>query len=354
MVPQAAPCRQARGLRSDDGTYEEKGGEAKNKKKLDWLDRSLLLLNDALSLSTSTRTSKKKKGCLHAGHLSLVDLARTRADVVVVSIYVNPTQFAAHEDFGRYPRTRESDRASLASKGVEAVFEPETLYYRAPRDNDTATGGGEISNVVGAVPEEEASADSHDTFVVVERLSRGLCSLSRPHFFRGVATVVAKLFNVVEPDVAAFGEKDWQQLAIVKRMARDLDFAVEVLGGEIVREGDGLALSSRNELLAEEDREKAPCIYAALLEAKETVKRTAGEQGSPAATAGEVAQLVTRRLEGGGSSRVDYVSVVDAESLSPVPDETPISSRRGRRMLVAVAAFFGQLRLIDNMVVWEG
>ena len=330
-----------------------------------------------------------QQGCLHAGHLSLVDLVRSssspqggRADAVVVSIYVNPTQFAAHEDFGRYPRTREADRALLAARGVEAVFEPETLYHRggggggaaaaAPREGgeEGGGGGGDAANVVGAaVPEGADGAseeDSHDTFVVVERLSRGLCSLSRPHFFRGVATVVAKLFNIVEPDVAAFGEKDWQQLAIVRRMARDLDFPVEVLGGAIVREGDGLALSSRNELLTAEDRGKAPCIHAALLEAKERAAAGAvgggggggggGAEGeataaAAAATAGEVAALVKARVEAGGCSRVDYVSVVDADSLSAVSDGTPISARKGRRTLVAVAAFFGAVRLIDNMVV---
>lgn len=295
------------------------------------------------------------QGCLHAGHLSLVDLVRSaKADAVVVSIYVNPTQFAAHEDFGRYPRTRDEDRALLVARGVDAVFEPETLYYRGG-GKEGGGGGSDAANVVGAATSEPESEDSHDTFVVVERLSRGLCSLSRPHFFRGVATVVAKLFNVVEPDVAAFGEKDWQQLAIIRRMARDLDFAVEVLGGAIVRESDGLALSSRNELLTAEDRAKAPCIHAALLEAKEKVGGGQGEAAATATatTAGELAALVRARLEAGGCSSVDYVSVVDADSLSAVSDETVISEREksGRRTLVAVAAFFGAVRLIDNMVV---
>ena len=315
-----------------------------------------------LSLSTllfffSQPRLSPTQGCLHAGHLSLVDLARTKSDVVVVSIYVNPTQFAAHEDFGRYPRTREADRARLASRGVEAVFEPETLYHRAQRGGDEATeGGGDANNVIGAAAEEDDSSDSHDTFVSVERLSRGkLCSLSRPHFFRGVATVVAKLFNIVEPDVAAFGEKDWQQLAIIKRMARDLDFAVEVVGGAIVREGDGLALSSRNELLTEEERSRAPCIYAALLEAKRKVGGGGEGAGGAVTTAGEVAALVKRRIEEGGCSKVDYVSVVDADGLCLLPEETAICSRsKGRRTLVAVAAFFGCVRLIDNMVVAEG
>lgn len=309
------------------------------------IDRSISFSQPRPPLLSS---ASNLQGCLHAGHLSLVDLARTKADVVVVSIYVNPTQFAANEDFGRYPRTRERDRSLLAERGVEAVFEPETLYHRSTDSND------DNANVVGTAAEE--SDDAHDTFVVVERLSRGLCSLSRPHFFRGVATVVAKLFNVVEPDVSVFGEKDWQQLAIVRRMARDLDFAVKVLGGEIVRESDGLALSSRNELLTAGDRRRAPCIYAALKEAKKMVS------GSPSVTAGEVAGVVKTRIEAacdGGFSppppppppKVDYVSVVDADSLSPVPDDVAISSRKGRRTLVAVAAFFGEVRLIDNMVV---
>jgi len=331
------------------------------KEELDWTPDFDISLAPSLSLNSPLFFSQPHlsptQGCLHAGHLSLVDLARTKSDVVVVSIYVNPTQFAAHEDFGRYPRTREADRARLASRGVEAVFEPETLYHRAQRGGDEATeGGGDANNVIGAAAEEDDSSDSHDTFVSVERLSRGkLCSLSRPHFFRGVATVVAKLFNIVEPDVAAFGEKDWQQLAIIKRMARDLDFAVEVVGGAIVREGDGLALSSRNELLTEEERSRAPCIYAALLEAKRKVGGGGEGAGGAVTTAGEVAALVKRRIEEGGCSKVDYVSVVDADGLCLLPEETAICSRsKGRRTLVAVAAFFGCVRLIDNMVVAEG
>jgi len=357
LVPQAAPRGKERGLCSHDGM-----GKKKKQKRRTRLDSGFRHLPRSVSLSQlssffSQPRLSPTQGCLHAGHLSLVDLARTKSDVVVVSIYVNPTQFAAHEDFGRYPRTREADRARLASRGVEAVFEPETLYHRAQRGGDEATeGGGDANNVIGAAAEEDDSSDSHDTFVSVERLSRGkLCSLSRPHFFRGVATVVAKLFNIVEPDVAAFGEKDWQQLAIIKRMARDLDFAVEVVGGAIVREGDGLALSSRNELLTEEERSRAPCIYAALLEAKRKVGGGGEGAGGAVTTAGEVAALVKRRIEEGGCSKVDYVSVVDADGLCLLPEETAICSRsKGRRTLVAVAAFFGCVRLIDNMVVAEG
>lgn len=287
-----------------------------------------------------------------------------------MSIYVNPTQFAAHEDFGRYPRTREADRAALASKGVDVVFEPETLYHRGSSGGGggVGTGGGDNAHVIGAAAadadgegEDANGDDAHDTFVTVEHLSRGLCSLSRPHFFRGVATVVAKLFNIVEPDVAAFGEKDWQQLAIVRRMARDLDFAVDVVGGEIVREGDGLALSSRNELLTAEDRAKAPCIYAALLAGKDLARKGkvvgggGGEeqQKQHATSSSDVAALVSSLISRGGATSVDYVSCVDADSLSPVPAEITVESRRerGRRTLVAVAAFFGKVRLIDNIVL---
>ena len=171
-------------------------------------------------------------GALHEGHLSLVDHARAKGDAVVMSIYVNETQFAPGEDFDQYPRTAEDARAAEA-RWVDCVYQPKRMYAR-----------------------RRMGRDPHETFVEVTELSNGLCSGTRPHFFRGVATVVTKLFNVVEPDVAVFGKKDYQQWRVIQRMVRDLNFDIDIVGGEIVREADGLAMSSRNLLLATEKRGK--------------------------------------------------------------------------------------------------
>ncbi|KXZ44358.1 hypothetical protein GPECTOR_69g451 [Gonium pectorale] len=292
-------------------------------------------------------------GYLHEGHLSLVKAAKERADIVVASIYVNPTQFAAHEDFDVYPRNpvRRSigssrgfegqtlpaldDRAKLAAAGCHAVFEPESLYVSVP-------GAGEGSNVVGR---ETQHPDSHETYVTVERLQRPLCGGSRPHFFRGVCTVVTKLFHICEPDVAVFGRKDYQQWRVISRMVRDLDFAVEVVGMPICREPDGLAMSSRNARLSPEAREKALCISRGLAWAEAAVAE--GRVSEPSEVSSHIRGLIE---EAGG--KVDYVELLDAGNLGPISDLA------SQPTLLAIAAHFpakdrGTVRLIDNTVLGE-
>ncbi|GBF96254.1 hypothetical protein Rsub_08799 [Raphidocelis subcapitata] len=271
-------------------------------------------------------------GYLHEGHISLVSAARERADVVVASIYVNPTQFSANEDFDVYPRDPEADRRKLLEAGCSVVFEPESLYH-------IVEGADDGSNVVGR---ESGHPDAHETFVQVEKLQLPLCGGSRPHFFRGVATIVAKLFHIVEPDVAVFGRKDYQQWRVITRMVRDLDFPIEIVGMPIAREADGLAMSSRNARLSAESR-------AACLAIPRAVKWAEAEVGRGAGDAGALASEVAARIEAAGG-KVDYVELRHAEHLQPVTD------LRAQPTLLAVAAHFpardrGTVRLIDNTVL---
>mmetsp|Transcript_40333 Transcript_40333/g.89566 ORF Transcript_40333/g.89566 Transcript_40333/m.89566 type:complete len:320 (-) Transcript_40333:719-1678(-) len=305
----------------------------------------LQVFTTAAQMRSFTRQQKREgktvafvptMGYLHEGHISLVRAAKERADVVVASIYVNPTQFSKNEDFDVYPRDVDNDRAKLLSAGCVAVFEPESLY--TPVVGQT----GETSNVVG---NETAHPDSHETFVQVERLQLPLCGKSRPHFFRGVATVVTKLFHIVEPDIAVFGRKDYQQWRLITRMVRDLDFAVEVVGMPICREEDGLAMSSRNARLSPEARSKAPAIYAALQWAERVAAD--GSVTDPAA----IKEHVRGEIDKAGG-KVDYVELVDANHLGPI---TNVATQP---TLLAVAAHFpardrGTVRLIDNTVLCE-
>jgi pantoate--beta-alanine ligase len=249
-------------------------------------------------------------GALHAGHLSLVRAAKARCGVVVASIFVNPTQFGPSEDFAKYPRSFDADCAALAGEGVDVVFAPtvEEMY-----------------------PKGEA------TWVTVEGVSERLDGGSRPGHFRGVTTVVAKLFHVIEPDAAFFGQKDAAQLAVIRRMVRDLNFPVEVVGCPIVREADGLAMSSRNVYLSVEERRRALVLRRALQSAESAFR--AGE--SDAARLRENGRAVIAREQG---VRLDYFEVVDPETLKPV-------DRIARPALVAVAAYVGSTRLIDNVVL---
>lgn len=249
-------------------------------------------------------------GYLHEGHMSLVDEARRRAEVVVVTIFVNPAQFGVNEDLSRYPRDFERDSAMCEGRGVDVIFAPE----------------------VG-----EMYPDGYSTWVEEEVLSQGLCGESRPGHFRGVATVVAKLFNAVLPDVAVFGQKDAQQYLVLRRMVRDLNFPVEMVSSPIVRESDGLAMSSRNKYLSVEERAAALTISRSLREVSERVS------GGGAVLLNSIAGEVALKIEQSGG-RVDYVRVLDAESLCEPDAET-------RRLLIAVAAYYGKTRLIDNMLV---
>lgn len=247
-------------------------------------------------------------GYLHEGHLSLVRQARERGDRVVVSIFVNPIQFDREDDLVSYPRDLERDRRLLAEEGVDILFTPD------PR---------------------EMYADDFVTTVDVERLTDDLCGAHRAGHFRGVTTVVSKLFHAVQPDVAVFGRKDYQQLAVVRRMVRDLDFGIDVVGGETVRETDGLALSSRNARLDREARKAAICVPKAL-----DAARLAVADGATAAASVEAA--VRRSLEGEPRATLEYARVVDIDSLEPV-------ARIERPVQLAVAVWLGGVRLIDNV-----
>eukprot|EP00775_Hariotina_reticulata_P008765 gene8765-8944_t len=231
-------------------------------------------------------------GYLHKGHLSLVEAAKQHADVIVASIYVNPTQFSANEDFDIYPRNPLDDRLQLQAAGCAAIFEPPSLYHQVP-------GGDDGVNVVGR---ELNHPDAHETWVAVERLQQGLCGGSRPHFFRGVATVVSKLFHIVEPDVAVFGQKDYQQWRLITRMVRDLDFPITIIGMPITREEDGLAMSSRNARLSAQSRSAALSISRALNWAKLAVQQQQVTQAADIQA--EVRQQITA-----AGGQVDYVEV---------------------------------------------
>ncbi|CAL4928381.1 unnamed protein product [Urochloa decumbens] len=269
-------------------------------------------------------------GFLHDGHLSLVSAAAASAGgqpvAVVVSIYVNPSQFAPTEDLATYPSDLAGDiRKLAATAAVAAVFCPPDLYARPD-------AGAESASCL----EEAGGAYGHETWIRVEHLEKGMCGSSRPVFFRGVATVVAKLFNIVEPDVAVFGKKDYQQWRVICRMVRDLDFAIEIIGSEIVREADGLAMSSRNVHLSHEEREKALSISRSLVKA-----RTAALNGNTHSQQIKY-QMVQTLTEAGG--QVDYVEIVEQESLVPL-------ERIDRPAVICVAAWFGKVRLIDNVEI---
>jgi pantoate--beta-alanine ligase len=249
-------------------------------------------------------------GALHEGHLSLVRAARDCCDVVAASIFVNPTQFGPNEDLAKYPRAFERDRGLLEKEGVELLFAPsvEEMYP------------------AGAV-----------SWVTVEGLSDRLDGRSRPGHFRGVTTVVAKLFHVVEPDAAFFGQKDAAQVAIIRRMVRDLKFPVEIVACPIMREADGLAMSSRNAYLAPLQRRQATVLYRALMRVKE--RWGAGERDAARLVAVGCEEIAREK-----SVRLDYFEMVDSDSLDPV-------EKAGDGALVAVAAFVGETRLIDNVVL---
>jgi pantoate--beta-alanine ligase len=249
-------------------------------------------------------------GYLHEGDLSLVDIAREKSDITVMSIYVNPAQFGPGEDFQEYPRDLELDLRLAKDRDVDIMFCP---------DNDTMYPGEGIL-----------------TYVDMNQLPEPLCGGGRPGHFRGVMTVVAKLFNIVKPDVAVFGQKDIQQLIIIEKMIKDLNFPVEIVTAPIVREVDGLAMSSRNKYLNADQREEALGLYRSLLDAKERISGGEKESGTIIAAMGEILQ--------GKSTKIDYISIVDYPGLRAV------DTIEGK-VIVAVAAFVGTTRLIDNLIV---
>jgi pantoate--beta-alanine ligase len=255
-------------------------------------------------------------GYLHEGHVSLLREARRRADagggrgLALATIFVNPTQFGPNEDLARYPRDLEGDLAKCAAAGVDRVL--------APADPGQVFRPG------------------HETWVEVEGVSQGLCGAARPGHFRGVATVVLKLLNLTRPQVAIFGEKDFQQLAVIRAMARDLDLDVEIAGMPIVREPDGLAMSSRNAYLSADERRRALALSRALAAAR--ARAAAGERDAAALREGARAALLA------ADARPDYVEIVDPVALRPVAVAAPGS-------VMLLAAFVGRTRLIDNAVL---
>jgi pantoate--beta-alanine ligase len=265
---------------------------------------------DGLRAKKATIALVPTMGALHDGHVSLVRLAKRRAAKIVVSIFVNPTQFAPTEDFSSYPRTWKADVAKLAAEGVDLIWNP---------DVKTMYPAGFATRIL---PEGPATAGLEDRF--------------RPHFFGGVATVVGKLFTQCRPDLALFGEKDFQQLRVVAQMARDLDLGVRVIGAATVRERDGLAMSSRNVYLSPEQRRAAPALYRAM---KETAKRLRGGDDLEAAMAGG------SELIGAAGFALDYFEARHARTLAPIK-----SVKDGPTRLL-VAAKIGNTRLIDNVGV---
>lgn len=249
-------------------------------------------------------------GYLHEGHLALMRCAKVKSDRLVVSVFVNPTQFAPGEDFERYPRDLDRDLGLMASVGVDAVFAP---------------------SVKDMYPE------GYQTYVEVEEVTRPLCGARRLGHFRGVTTVVAKLFHIVKPHVAVFGEKDYQQLLTIRRMVQDLAMDVEIVGHPIVREPDGLAMSSRNVYLSPDERKQARLLSLALAEAARLVQ--AGERDGSA-----LVSVARRILAQGPSIRIDYAELRNAETL----EEMGALDRPG---VLALAAYVGRARLIDNAVL---
>jgi pantoate--beta-alanine ligase len=270
-------------------------------------------------MSTLARMLKKEgksigfvptMGCLHEGHLSLVRAAKKHTDVVVMSIFVNPLQFGPKEDFERYPRDFKHDERLASDAGVDVIFYPSV---------------------------KEMYPEGYATYVNVERLTDGLCGASRPGHFRGVATVVAKLLGIVRPDVAYFGQKDAQQAAVIKKMAQDLNMGVEIKVVPIVREKDGLAMSSRNVFLSEAERRDALVLHQSLKRAESLVAD--GERD-----AGRIIRMMRDMFAERPSVKLEYVSIVDPKELSCLDTIS-------KEALIAVAARVGKTRLIDNIVV---
>ncbi len=273
-------------------------------------------IKDMQEFSRQARLDEKRigvvptMGFLHPGHSSLIDRARAEADLLIVTLFVNPAQFAPNEDLSTYPRDFEHDRELCEEHGVDVLFAPapEEMYY----------------------PDQSV-------WINEEKLSQKLCGASRPVFFRGVCTVVAKLFNITLPDFAVFGQKDAQQALIIKRMVRDLNFPVEIIVSPLVREKDGMALSSRNRYLNKEERKNALSISQALHQVeRDIVKFHINEKG-------KIMTAISRQIENSGGE-IDYVAIYDANTLDDV-------SEKSKKILIACAATFGKARLIDNIVL---
>ncbi len=266
--------------------------------------------------SDNARRSGKKiafiptMGFLHEGHLSLIREGCRYGEEVVVSIFVNPTQFGPTEDLDQYPRAFEKDCEVSEKSGATVIFAPE---------------------------KEMLYGDNYQTYVNLEKLPNHLCGLSRPVFFRGVATIVTKLFNIVKPHVAVFGEKDYQQLLVIRRMVKDLNFDIKIIGAPLVRESDGLAMSSRNSYLSDEQRKNALCLYLALQKAGSMLAKGI-------VNAEKIIDECRKFIEKYPETDIDYVSICDPETLDDV-------KTIDRPVLMALAVKIGTTRLIDNMML---
>ncbi len=265
----------------------------------------------ALGIKSESKTIScvPTMGFLHEGHLSLIRAARPAADILVVTIFVNPTQFGPSEDLDSYPRDLERDLALCRQEGADIVFTPAAA---------------------------DIYPEGYSTYIEETDLSRGLCGATRPGHFRGVATVVAKLFNIVQPDIAFFGRKDYQQLSVIRKMVKDLNIPVRIIGCPIVREDDGLAMSSRNKNLNPAERQEALCLRRALLKAEELV-------GGGERAAAVVREAMIELIEKEPSARIDYIEIRDGKTLEPV-------DQVGEDTLIALAVFIGETRLIDNLI----
>ncbi|MEK6200036.1 MAG: pantoate--beta-alanine ligase [Psychrobacter sp.] len=258
-------------------------------------------------------------GNLHDGHLELVKIAKQHADIVVVSIFVNPTQFGAGEDFDSYPRTLDEDVAKLATVDTDYVFAPsiEEMYPVLPPPTSVLAGA----------------------------ITTQLCGQSRPGHFDGVGIVVSKLFNIVQPDIAVFGQKDYQQLAIIKQLVRDLSYPIEIIGAPIVRAADGLALSSRNQYLSATEREAAPIIHQAL---QYLAKQLENEEQSQQAVQSLLAETHQRITDAGFI--IDYLEI-KTDMLESLTNDAAIFNAENKNLMILVAAWLGRARLLDNQLV---
>jgi pantoate--beta-alanine ligase len=301
-------------------------------------------IEDLRRLVAQAKTAEKKigfvptMGALHDGHFSLIKAAKEQTDFVVVSIFVNPTQFGPTEDIDKYPKTLDADTAGCKKFGVDIVFAPSTAEMYPVRDNKsqisdsnqlTQRQGMEVSN--GMYPSKNI------TWVNVEKLTEPLCGKSRPSHFRGVATVCAKLFNIVEPDIAFFGQKDAQQSIVIRQMVSDLNMPLKIVVCPTVREPDGLAMSSRNRYLNAGERKDAALIYASLQEAELFI--TAGWRKTS-----ELIGEMEKILKLSSRIKIEYISILDCRTLEE------IDQAKGK-ILIAVAAKVGQGRLIDNIIL---
>ncbi len=249
-------------------------------------------------------------GYFHQGHLSLMRLAAQKADVVVISLFVNPTQFGPGEDFEEYPRDFNRDKNLAEENGVDIIFHPD---------------------------QKEMYPEGFLTSVEVDKISRVLCGISRPHHFQGVTTVCAKLFHIVKPHFAVFGQKDFQQSVIIKRMVEDMNFDLDIITAPIIREADGLAMSSRNTYLSKAEREDALSLNRALFQAREMIQK--GERSTE-----KLNNFIKKEISEKKHTRIDYISIVHPETLQPLDVIKD-------KVLLALAVFVGKTRLIDNVLI---